>query len=263
MTYTNIKDFLQMELAQSVKPVSADGEQHGFLAHLLAKVDEHIARGGKVLLLTLTKKSSEEVTNFLVAKWYKAFYLHSEIATMDRWEIIKKLKTWVIDIIVGVNLLREGIDLPEVSLLAILDADKEWFLRSTTSLIQIIWRASRNPKGEVILYADHFTESIVKSLRETYRRRSIQETYNKKHHITPLSATSNVKDLEDVKTDDDLPQQFSHMTRGKFQKLKRMTKAEQSLILKDLKQQMDEAIAAWEFEKAAVIRDQIKEIGGE
>jgi excinuclease ABC subunit B len=133
-------------------------------------------------------------------------------------------------------------------------------LRSTTSLIQIIGRASRNPKGEVVLYADNFTESMVKSLRETYRRRSIQQTYNTKHHITPVSATSNVKDLETVKTDEVLSQGFQGMTRGKVHRLKRMTKAEKSIILKDLKGQMDEAIANREFEKAALIRDQIKEI---
>ena len=252
--YPNLKQFTQ---GGEGKPAL------WFLDHLLGKLDEHIAKGGKILLLTLTKKSSEEVTNFLVSKWYKAFYLHSEIATMDRWEIIKKLKTGVIDIIVGVNLLREGIDLPEVSFLAILDADKEGFLRSPTSLIQIIGRASRNPNSEVVLYADNFTESIIKSLRETYRRRHIQESYNKKHHITPMSATSNVKDLESVKTDESLTQSFQWIVKGKVQRLKRMTKAEKALILKDLKAQMDEAIAAWEFEKAAEIRDQIKEIDGE
>jgi len=115
----------------------------------------------------------------------------------------------------------------------------------------------------VILYADNFTESIVKSLRETYRRRHIQDTYNKKHHITPISATSNVKDLETVKTDEVLFQKFDAMTKGKFKKLKRMTKVEKGIILKDLKVQLDEAIKLREFEKAAVIRDQIKEIDGE
>ncbi len=262
MQYPNVKDYMQLELAGNVNQGEAVGG-NWFLEHLLAKLDAHIKEWGRALILTLTKKSSEEVTNFLVSKWYKAFYLHSEIATMDRREIIKKLKTWAIDIIVGVNLLREGIDLPEVTLLAILDADKEWFLRSTTSLIQIIWRASRNPKWEVILYADNFTESIVKSLRETYRRRHIQDTYNKKNHITPISATSNVKDLETVKTDEVLFQKFDAMTKGKFKKLKRMTKVEKGIILKDLKVQLDEAIKLREFEKAAVIRDQIKEIDGE
>jgi len=248
--YPNLKDY--------IKP-HTDKQYPAFLEHLLGKMDEHIKNKGKILLLTLTKKSSEEVTNFLVSKWYKAFYLHSEIDTFTRWEIIKKLKSGVIDIIVGVNLLREGIDLPEVSLIAILDADKEGFLRSTTSLIQIIWRAARNPLSEVILYADKFTESIVKSLWETYRRRDIQHKYNLLHGITPQKATSNVKDLDSVKTDEDLTQTFS-ADMFKKKKLKRMTKKEKEIILKDLKDQLDEAIKAWEFEKAAVIRDQIKEI---
>lgn len=127
--YPNLNDYIQPH---------EDKQYPAFLEHLLAKMDEHIKNQGKILLLTLTKKSSEEITNFLVSKGYKAFYLHSEIDTFTRWEIIKKLKSGVIDIIVGINLLREGIDLPEVSLIAILDADKEGFLRSTTSLIQII-----------------------------------------------------------------------------------------------------------------------------
>lgn len=257
--YANLKDFLQIHDVWNVPKTS----QPAFLEHLLWKLDSHIAVQGKCIIITLTKKSSEEVTNFLVSKGYKAFYLHSEIATFDRREIIKKLKTWAIDIIVGVNLLREGIDLPELTLLAILDADKEWFLRSTTALIQIIWRASRNPKGEVILYADHFTESMTKALRETYRRRSIQDRYNKAHKITPTKATSNVKSLEVVKTDENLTQWFNALTRGKVKRLKRMTKAEQAIIAKDLKKQLDEAIKNREFEKATIIRDQIKEMEGD
>jgi len=169
----------------------------------------------------------------------------------------------VIDIIVGVNLLREGIDLPEVTLIAVLDADKEGFLRSTTSLIQIIGRAARNTDSEVILYADHFTESMLKSLRETYRRRSIQETFNQEHGITPQTVYSNAKDLETVKTDEELVQQFNSLTRGKVKRLKRMTKAEKSLIAKDLKAQLDAAIKERRFEDAAVIRDQLKELEGD
>lgn len=235
-----------------------------FLDHLLAKIDQHIADQGKTLIITLTKKSSEEITNFLISEGYKAFYLHSEISTMDRWEIIKKLRTGVIDIIVGVNLLREGIDLPEVTFIGVLDADKEGFLRSTTSLIQIIGRAARNPKGEVVLYADSFTESLVKSLWETYRRRQIQEDFNTQHHITPETAFSNVKNLETVKSDLGLTEQgFDLLPKTKVKKLKRATKAEKEIILKDLRNQMEEAIKAREFEKAALIRDQIKEVSGE
>ena len=249
--HPNLKDFL---------PKNKDSKPLAFIDHLLSKLDEHISKNWKILILTLTKKSSEEITNYLVSKWYKAYYLHSEIVTMDRWEILKKLKTWEIDIIVWINLLREWIDLPEVSFLAILDADKEWFLRSSTSLIQIIGRASRNPDSEVVLYADQFTESMIKSLRETYRRRKIQDEFNKKYNITPQKATSNIKDLESVRTDQDLDQQFSAITKWKVKRLKRMTKKEKEMISKDLKKQMDLAIKEWRFEDAAVIRDQIKEL---
>lgn len=250
----NMHDFLQHD------PATLPADQPAFLEHLLAKMDQHIAKDGKILLLTLTKRSSEEITNFLVSQWYKAFYLHSEIATIDRWEIIKKLKNGTIDIIVGINLLREGIDLPEVTLIGLLDADKEWFLRSTTSLIQIIGRAARNPHSEVVLYADYFTESMVKALWETYRRRYTQDAFNKKHGISPKQATSNVKDLESVKTDENLDQDFGKLTRGKVKKLKRLTKVEKNMIAQDLKKQLDAAIADWRFEEAAVIRDQLKEL---
>ena len=160
-------------------------------------------------------------------------------------------------------MLREGIDLPEVTLIAVLDADKEGFLRSATSLVQIIGRAARNPESEVILYADNMTESMLKALRETYRRRSIQEKFNTKHGITPKAAESNVKDLEIVKTDEELAQQFSSLTRGKVKRLKRMTKAEKALIAKELKNQLDTAIKERRFEDAAVIRDQLKELEGD
>jgi len=240
-------------------------KQHpAFLEHLLEKINHHVKDWWKILLITLTKKSAEEVTNFLVSQWYKAVYLHSEIAAIDRWEIIKKLRIWEVDIIVGVNLLREGIDLPEVTLIWVLDADKEGFLRSTTSLVQIIGRAAWNPKSEVILYADTFTESMIKALWETYRRRKIQDDFNKKHWITPTLATSNVKLLETVKTDEELHQDFSKIVKDtKTKKLKKATKAEKAFILKDLKAQLDEAIKNWEFEKAAVIRDQIKDVSWE
>ena len=225
--YSNqLSQFLQKS-PEELEELSQSNSGDAFLDNMLKKFDEHIWKWGKILLITLTKKSSEEINNFLISKWYKSFYLHSEVETMDRWEIIKKLKTWVIDIIVWVNLLREWIDLPEVTLIAVLDADKEWFLRSTTSLTQIIWRAD----------------------------------FNVEHHIIPKAAHSNVKNLESVKTDEELAmQQNSKFTRGKVKRLKRMTKAEKNLIMKDLKSQMDEAIKEWRFEDAAVIRDQIKEL---
>lgn len=252
--YPNLQQFIHPDASQNIP----------FLEHLFTKIDAHISSWWRILLLTLTKKSSEEITNFLVARGYKAYYLHSEIATMDRRDIIKKLRSGEIDILVGINLLREGIDLPEVSLVAILDADKEWFLRSTTSLIQIIGRAARNPHGEVILYADMMTESMVKSLWETHRRRQIQDNFNKKHGIVPTGATSNIKNLETVKTDEDLKQSFESLKNYDNQKrLKRMTKKEREMILTDLKRQLDQAIQTWDFESAVVLRDHIKEISGE
>lgn len=250
--YPLLSTYLQVSQIQTAKPYPA------FLDHLFSKIDFHIAAGGKILLLTLTKKSSEEISNFLISKWYKTYYLHSEISTVDRREIIKKLRQGQIDIIVGINLLREWIDIPEVSLICILDADKEWFLRSTTSLIQIIGRAARNPNSEVVLYADNFTESILKALWETYRRRHVQHEYNQMNGIEPTIAISNIKGLEVVKTDEDLSQNFSLLTRGKVKKLKRMTKVEKQIITQELKRSLDEAIKNREFEKAATIRDQLK-----
>lgn len=235
-----------------------------FTEHMLQHITTTIAKGDRVLVLTLTKKSSEEMTNYLLSKGYKAFYLHSEIDTIERREIIKKLKSGKIDILVWVNLLREWIDLPEVWFIAILDADKEGFLRSTTALIQNIGRAARNPDATVVLYADYVTESMTKALWETYRRRNIQIAHNQLHTIIPSKAQSNVKNLEVVKTDGDLDvQDFWSLSRGKTKKLKRMTKKEQTMILSDLKSQLDTAIAEWKFEEAAIIRDQIKELSGE
>lgn len=250
----NIEDFLQLDNKRIPEIWNA------FLEDLFIRIDKNIEKSGRILILTLTKKSSEEITNFLISKWYKTYYLHSEIDTMDRWEIINKLKTWEIDILVWVNLLREWIDLPEVTLLAILDADKEWFLRSTTSLIQIIWRAARNPDSEVVLYWDNFTESIVKALRETYRRRYIQNNYNLKNKIKPKKAISNIKSLNVVKTDDDIKLMSNISNKWKVKKLKKATKKEKEIIIKDLRAQLEESIKSWEFEKASIIRDQLKEL---
>ena len=226
------------------------------------KIHYHISQGGKILIIALTKKSSEEIANFLLSKWLKTYYLHSEISTVDRREIIKKLRTGVIDIIVWVNLLREGIDLPEVTLIAILDADKEGFLRSNTSLVQIIGRAARNPNSEVVLYADRCTPSMYQALTETYRRRSIQQDYNLTHDITPEIAISNIKNLDVVKSDSSI-QWFDLITKGKTKKLKRLTKVEKEMMLKDLKDQLDHAIQIWDFESAIQIREQIKSISWE
>ncbi len=156
--------------------------------------------------------------------------------------------------------MREGIDLPEVSLIGILDADQEGFLRSTTALVQTIGRAARHTAGEAVLYADRMTEAMTMALWETYRRRGIQHQHNLEQGIEPTTAVSLAKDLGSVKTDEELEQDFASLTRGKNKRLKRMTKKEKAIIMKDLKGQLDAAIEAREFEKAATIRDQIKEL---
>lgn len=253
--HKNLPQYLQKEH-------NADITAESFIDHMIAKIDASIGRKQRSLILTLTKKSSEEITNFMLSKWYKTFYLHSEIDTIDRREIIQKLKTGEIDVLVGINLLREGIDLPEVWFIAILDADKEGFLRSTTALIQNIWRAARNPDSEVALYADRFTKSIIQSLRETYRRRAVQLEFNKENNITPTQAESNVKALHVVRTDEELQKhkEYQLVRSWKVKKLKRMTKKEKAMITNNLREQLEVAIKERKFEEAAVIRDQLKEI---
>lgn len=228
-----------------------------FFEHIIFKLNQNIKKKGKSLLITTTKRSAEEISNLLLEKWYKAYFLHSEIDTLERFEIIKKLRSWVIDVLVWVNLLREWIDLPEVTFIWILDADNEWFLRSTTALIQIIWRAARNPKSEVVLYADHITKSMYESIMETHRRRNIQKEHNEKFWLKPQIALSNIKNIESAK---DQWFDINYQNKEKKKKLKRMTKKEKEIIIANLDKQLKEAIKNWDFEKASTLRDQIKEI---
>ncbi len=228
-----------------------------FFDHMLKKINKHIKNWWKCLIITTTKKSAEEISNLLLEKWYKSYFLHSEIDTLERFEIIKKLRSGKIDILVGVNLLREWIDIPEVSFIAILDADQEWFLRSATALIQIIWRAARNPNSEVVLYADKITNAMKEAILETHRRRVIQKKFNKKHWIIPKIAISSIKNLEAAK-DNDI-NIFAKKKKNQ-KKLKKITKKEKEIILKTLEKELKIAINNWEFEKAAQLRDQIKEL---
>jgi len=236
-------------------PVVEVKPTEGQVDHLLSEIRERVKRNERILVTTLTKRSAEELTEYLLEKGVKAKYMHSEIDSVERVEIIRGLRSGEFDVLVGVNLLREGLDLPEVSLVAILDADKEGFLRSTTSLIQTIGRAARNVNGKVILYADRITPSMKKAIEETERRRKIQEEYNKKHGIVPQTVKRSIEAsiLEDAGV---MP-----FYKIKVSKEEPLPKTEEEVLerIAQLEKEMKEAAKNWEFEKAAE-RDKIKEL---
>lgn len=218
---------------------------------LIAEIRETIAKHQRVLVTTLTKRMSEDLTEYLQELGMKVAYLHSEVDTLDRSDILRDLRMGTYDVLVGINLLREGLDLPEVSLVAILDADKEGFLRSESALIQTIGRAARHEEGRVIMYADVMTKSLTAAIRETNRRRALQDEYNKKHGITPTSvAKAMSKGLERSQPKEE---------KSKIN-LKKVPKEEYVHLMKDLERQMHLASANLEFEKAAELRDLISEI---
>ena len=220
------------------------------LDDLLKNINEVTSRGEKVLVTTLTKRMSEELTTYLSDKGVRVRYMHSDIDALDRLEIIRDLRLNKFDVLVGINLLREGLDIPEVSLVSILDADKEGFLRSERSLIQTIGRAARNASGKVIMYADELTESMDKAIHETNRRRKIQSEYNKEHGITPKTITKDVRDS--VKATIEENQEEKEIT------LKKGESVEESI--ERLTEEMMQYARKYEFEKAATIRDFIAEL---
>ena len=234
----------------SVYPV--DGQ----IDHLIGIINERVDQRQRVLVTTLTKRMAEDLTDYLTEAGIKAEYLHSDINTLDRERILKELRQGSFDVLVGINLLREGLDLPEVSLVAILDADRAGFLRSETSLIQTAGRAARNLDGEVILYADKITDAIRNTINETERRREIQMAYNEAHGITPVTIDKEIRDLiselddDDEKPTDSLGVEISETT----------SEEEIHTLIADLTNQMQEAAANLEFEKAATLRDGIAEL---
>ncbi len=222
-----------------VKPVE------GQIEDLLGEINERTAKNERVLVTTLTKKMAEDLTDFLTDHNVKVKYMHHEVDTFERMEIIRDLRTGAIDVVVGINLLREGLDLPEVSLVAILDADKEGFLRSETSLIQTIGRAARNADGVVIMYADQVTPSMERAIRETERRRAIQQAYNEAHGIVPKTIIKEIRGDIVISERDERP---GH---------KRISKAEREQMIEKLTRQMKQAAKILDFETAAFLRDQI------
>lgn len=231
----------------------------GQMQDIFKEVSARIKKGERSLILTLTKKMAEDLTDYLSELNLKVKYIHSEIDTFERVEILKSLRTGETDVLIGINLLREGIDLPEVSLIAILDADKIGFLRSTTSLIQIIGRAARNADGTVLMYADRMSDAMKEAIDETKRRRSIQEAYNKEHGIVPKTIKKAVEDILEHQKED--AEQEANI---KLEALKNSTNlfvAKQRKKLLDLmKKEMSEAADRLDYEQAAVLRDQIIEI---
>ena len=225
----------------------------GQIDDLIGEINARTAKNERVLVTTLTKKMAEDLTAYLQNVGIKVRYMHSEIGAMERMEIIRDLRMAKFDVLVGINLLREGLDLPEVSLVAILDADKEGFLRSETSLIQTIGRAARNADGMVIMYADNITQSMSAAIRETKRRREIQDAHNKANGIVPKTVIKPVRDLIEI----------SSAAERKGRSGIKMTKAEREKEILRLEKQMKEAAKMMEYELAAVLRDQIIELRGQ
>ncbi|MDD5935028.1 MAG: excinuclease ABC subunit UvrB [Clostridiales bacterium] len=227
----------------------------GQIDDLIGEVNKETAKKNKVLITTLTKRMAEDLTDYMREVGIRVKYLHSDIDTLERSEIIRDMRMDVFDVLVGINLLREGLDIPEITLVAILDADKEGFLRSETSLIQTIGRAARNSDGHVIMYADKITDSMASALEETKRRRAIQDAYNKKHGITPQTIKKSVRDLISISKKVD-----KEMYDMKNKDIESMTKKELEAVIKKLTKEMHTAAAELNFELAAELRDKLVEM---
>ncbi|MCI5523171.1 MAG: excinuclease ABC subunit UvrB [Treponema sp.] len=238
-------------------PIVEVRPSEGQMQDIYNEVTQRIEKGERSLLLTLTKKMAEDLTDYLMGLNIKCRYIHSEIDTFERVEILKSLRTGEIDVLIGINLLREGIDLPEVSFIALLDADKIGFLRSTTSLIQIIGRAARNAEGKVVMYADRMSDAMKEAIDETKRRRSIQEAYNKEHNITPATIKKAIEDIL-VHQKEEAAQNENLEVLKKSANL--FVPSQRKKLLDALKKEMSDCAERLEYEQAAVIRDQILEI---
>ncbi|MBM3524344.1 MAG: excinuclease ABC subunit B, partial [Alphaproteobacteria bacterium] len=236
-----------MDPETEVKPTK------GQIDDLLGQIRTRVARGERALVTTLTKRMAEDLSDYLREMGVKVQYLHSEIETLKRIEILRDLRLGIYDVVVGINLLREGLDLPEVSLVAIIDADKEGYLRSEGSLIQTIGRAARHVEGHVIMYADNMTASMRRAIDETYRRRRIQLAHNEQHGITPVSIKKAIKDINER-------MRAVAESREEYNPGASIPKDEMVRLIKDLESQMKTAAKNMEFEHAALLRDQIVEL---
>ena len=232
-----------------VRPV--DGQ----IDDLLSEINLRTEQGERVLVTTLTKKMAEDLTGYMENMGVRIRYMHHDIDTIERMEIVRDLRLGEFDVLVGINLLREGLDIPEVSLVAILDADKEGFLRSETSLVQTIGRAARNASGKVIMYADTVTDSMERAISETVRRRGIQKKYNEEHGITPQTIQKEVREILEISAKDE--------TENRTKNTKRMSHKERDALIAKLTAEMKNAAKILEFEHAAYLRDKINQLKAE
>jgi excinuclease ABC subunit B len=230
---------------------------HGQIDDLIGEVRAVTAKGHRVLVTTLTKRMAENLTDYLAEIGIKVRYLHSDIDTLERNEIIRELRLGKFDVLVGINLLREGLDIPEVALVAILDADKEGFLRSTGSLIQTIGRAARNVEGRVVLYADVVTDSMKRAIDETERRRERQMAYNREYGITPESIKKSISDVLSSVCEKDY---YTVQTTPEIEDVGRVTQEELPAYIEQLEKAMRTAAKRLEFERAAELRDRVREL---
>ena len=228
----------------------------GQIDHLIGAINARVAENQRVLVTTLTKRMAEDLTDYLIEAGIRANYLHSEIDTFERTQILRELREGVFDVIVGINLLREGLDLPEVSLVAILDADRAGFLRSETSLVQTSGRAARNVSGEVFLYASDITAAMRNAIDETNRRRKIQMAFNRKHNITPATIDKAIRDLISKSTEE--PEKSKSIETVEISTA--ADDEEMEVLLRQLISQMQKAADDLEFEQAAALRDQVSEL---
>ena len=231
----------------------------GQMEHIYGEVKKRIAKDERSLILTLTKKMAEDLTDYLTGLGLKVKYIHSEVETIERVEILKGLRAGEFDVLIGINLLREGIDLPEVSFIGILDADKIGFLRSTTSLVQIVGRAARNANGSVVMYADRISDAMRETIEETTRRRSIQQAYNDAHGITPKTIKKSIEDIL-VREAEIKKEAARAETEPLVNSFNILNPADRKKLIKKLEAQMAEYADMLLFEEAAVIRDKIEEI---
>ncbi|MDT2801100.1 excinuclease ABC subunit UvrB [Vagococcus lutrae] len=229
----------------------------GQIDDLVGEINERVDRDERVFVTTLTKKMSEDLTDYLKELGMKVKYLHSDIKTLERTELIRDLRLGEYDVLIGINLLREGLDVPEVSLIAILDADKEGFLRSERSLVQTIGRAARNENGRVIMYADKITDSMKKAMDETARRREIQQTYNEEHGIVPKTIKKEIRDLIRISKVAEEDESFSLVDN-----YANLDKSEKEKVMLEMEHEMKEAAKALDFERAATLRDALLELKG-